>query len=232
MVGFEALVRWLHPELGLLHPGRFLDVAEDFGLIVDIGKTVLTSVCGQIRTWLDQGYIDFSVAVNVSGLELQRPEFVDTVRASMEQHAIPARYVELELTEGMIIGNMERVVRIMQSLKGLGVSLALDDFGTGYSSLNHLRRFPIDKLKIDQSFVRDICSDRGAAGVCHAIVTLGHELGMTVLAEGVETSEQADRLDRNKCDQFQGFLFSEAVPASEATALLHGRLLAIESSGS
>jgi diguanylate cyclase (GGDEF)-like protein len=223
--GFEALVRWQSPELGLLLPGRFLEVAEDFGLIVDVGKAVIQTVCARIRAWLDHGHTDFSVSINVSGLELQRPEFVETLRTSMMQHRVPARHIELELTEGMIVGNVERVIQTMESLKALGVSLALDDFGTGYSSLNHLRRFPIDKLKIDQSFVRDICSDRGAAGVCHAIIALGHELGMAVLAEGVETSEQADHLDRNGCDQLQGFLFSAAVPAPEAAILLRDRFL-------
>jgi diguanylate cyclase (GGDEF)-like protein len=227
IVGFEALVRWQSPELGLLLPARFLEVAEDFGLLADIGKAVINSVCERVRIWLDQGHTDFSVSINVSSLELQRPEFVDTLRSSMAQHRVPARHIELELTEGMIIGKVERVIRTMRSLKELGVSLALDDFGTGYSSLNHLRRFPIDKLKIDQSFVRDICTDRSSAGVCHAIITLGHELGMTVLAEGVETSEQADHLGKNGCDQLQGFLFSKAVPASEAATLLRERFLGV-----
>ena len=217
---FECLVRWQSPEFGFLLPNRFLGVAEDLGLIVEMGEVVLDSACRQVRMWLDQGKTELCVSLNVSGLELQRPEYVDTVRAALMRYAIPAHHIELELTEGMILGNVERVVLTMQALKSLGVRLALDDFGTGYSSLNYLRRFPIDKLKIDESFVRDICTDRGAAGVCRAIITLGHELGMVVLAEGVETLHQAGRLRRDGCDQFQGFLYSRAVAATDATALL------------
>ncbi|HEY0232137.1 MAG TPA: EAL domain-containing protein [Dokdonella sp.] len=221
ITGFECLVRWQSPEFGFLLPGRFLDVAEDSGLIVELGEAVLDAACRQVRVWLDQGKSELSVSVNVSGLELQRPEFIDTVRAALARYAIPAQHIELELTEGMILGNVERGIQMMQALKSLGVTLALDDFGTGYSSLNYLRRFPIDKLKIDRSFVHDICTDRGAAGVCRAIIALGHELGMVVLAEGVETAQQAGRLRRDGCDQFQGFLFSKGVAAADATGLLN-----------
>ena len=223
ITGFESLVRWQSPEFGFLMPSRFLEVAEDLGLIVDIGAIVLSCVCKQVRDWLDEGLNDFSVAVNVSGLELQRPEFVDMVRAAIARYDIPSGCIELELTESMVIGNVDRVVDTMHALKALGVQLAMDDFGTGYSSLSHLRRFPIDRLKIDRSFVRDICKDRGSAGVCRAIIALGHELRMTVLAEGVETSAQANHLLDNGCDQFQGFLFAKAAPAAVATNLLRER---------
>jgi len=221
--GFEALVRWQSPEFGLLLPNRFLAVAEDLGLIVDIGSIVLDATCRQIRAWLDQGLQDFSVSVNASALELQRPEYVGLVRAAIERHAVPPQYVELELTESMVIGDIQRAIETMRSLKALGVRLAFDDFGTGYSSLSHLRRFPLDRLKIDRSFVRDICDDREAAGVCRAIISLGHELEMTVLAEGVETTAQARHLLEDGCDQFQGFLYAEALPGSAATSWLRAR---------
>ena len=221
--GFESLVRWQSPEFGLLLPGRFLTVAEDLGLIVDIGSMVLEITFQQVREWLDQGLDSFSVSINASALELQSPEYVDLVRAALERHQIPPHYVELELTESMVIGDIERAIETMHSLKALGIRLAFDDFGTGYSSLSHLRRFPLDRLKIDRSFVRDICDDRDAAGICRAIISLGHELQMTVLAEGVETIAQAKHLIKSGCDEFQGFLYAEAVPAGVATGWLRAR---------
>jgi diguanylate cyclase (GGDEF)-like protein len=228
ILGFEALVRWESPEFGLLLPMRFLDVAEDLGLIVDIGNFVIESVCRQARAWLDAGVENFSISINVSSLQMQRPDFVDKIRASLEACRLPARHIELELTESMMSGNVERVIGTMRALKSLGVQLALDDFGTGYSSLNYLRRFPIDKLKIDQSFVRDISSDPGAAGICRTIITLGHQLGMTVLAEGVETAAQVGYLRRNDCDQFQGFYFARPIPAPQAFDMLQRRFMADE----
>jgi len=220
ILGFEALVRWQSPEFGLLPPARFLDVAEDLGLIVDIGNFVFDSACRLSRAWLDAGWADFSISINVSSLQLQRPDFVDTIQASLREHAVPAQHLELELTESMMVGNVERAIATMRALKALELHLALDDFGTGYSSLNYLRRFPIDKLKIDQSFVRDIRTDAGAAGICRAIITLGHQLGMTVLAEGVETAEQVGYLRRHGCDQFQGFYFGRPVAAPQAFEIL------------
>ena len=221
--GFESLVRWQSPEFGLLLPSRFLAVAEDLGLIVDIGSMVLEVTFRQIREWLDQGLDNFSVSINASALELQSPEYIDLVRAALERHQIPPHYVELELTESMVIGDIQRAIETMQLLKALGIRLAFDDFGTGYSSLSHLRRFPLDRLKIDRSFVRDICDDRDAAGICRAIISLGHELQMTVLAEGVETVAQAKHLIKNGCDEFQGFLYAEAAPAAVATGWLRAR---------
>ena len=214
--GFEALVRWQSPEFGLLLPGRFIDVAEDLGLIVDVGNFVLETVCRQIRAWLDAGSENFLISINVSAVQLQRPDFVDKIRATLSGWDLPGRYIELELTESMVAGSVERMIGTMQSLKKLGVKIALDDFGTGYSSLNHLRRFPIDTLKIDQSFVRDISSDSRAGGICHAIITLGHQLGMTVLAEGVETMAQIGYLRRSDCDEFQGYYFGRPVVAAVA----------------
>jgi diguanylate cyclase (GGDEF)-like protein len=225
VLGFEALVRWQSPEFGLLPPMRFLNVAEELGLIVDVGNFVLESVCQEARAWLDAGESDFSISINVSSLQLERPDFVDSIRAALCKFALPARHIELELTESMMVHNVERAIDTMKTLKALGVQLALDDFGTGYSSLNYLRRFPIDKLKIDQSFVQDIGSDAGAAGICRAIITLGHQLGMTVLAEGVETAAQVAYLRHNDCDQFQGFHFSRPTMAPQAFKLLQQRFV-------
>jgi diguanylate cyclase (GGDEF)-like protein len=220
ILGFEALVRWQSPEFGLLPPCRFLGVAEDLGLLADIDNFVFESVCSQARAWLDSVNVDFCMSVNVSSVQLQRSDFVDRISATLAKWELPARHIELELTEGAMIGNVERVIGTMRALKALGVQLALDDFGTGYSSLNYLRRFPIDKLKIDQSFVLDISSDASAAGICNAIIALAHQLGMTVLAEGVETASQIHYLRSNDCDQFQGFYFGKPSPAAQALEVL------------
>ncbi|HZP67796.1 MAG TPA: EAL domain-containing protein [Rudaea sp.] len=223
VLGFEALVRWESPEFGLVLPMRFLGVAENLGLLVDIGSFVLDSACRDARAWLDVGASDFTIAINVSAAELERAEFVASVQAALSRWSVPPSLIELELTEGMMTGDVSRVIRTMSELKELGVKLALDDFGTGYSSLSYLRKFPLDKLKIDRSFVEDISSDPRAAGICRAIITLGHQLGMTVLAEGVESAAQVGYLQRNACDEFQGFYFSPAVRAEEAFATLHHR---------
>jgi diguanylate cyclase (GGDEF)-like protein/PAS domain S-box-containing protein len=218
--GFEALLRWQNPELGLLPPARFLPVAEDLGIMVDIGRFVLDSACKQARDWIDGGAENFTISINVSPVQMQRSVFVDEVSMALKRWSLPAHYVELELVESMMAGNIHRVIGTMRALKSLGVTISLDDFGTGYSSLNYLRRFPIDTLKIDQSFVQDISTDAGAAGICRAIITLGHQLGMKVVAEGVETAAQVGYLRRNECDYFQGFFFGKAVSAAQALEIL------------
>ena len=223
--GFEALVRWDSPGVGILPPARFLKVAEEFGLIVDIDHFVLESACRQARVWLDAGFEAFSIAVNVSALQMQRADFVEHVRATLARFDLPPQCVELELTENMTTENVERMLSTMQALKAIGVRISLDDFGTGYSSLNYLRHFPVDTLKIDRSFVHDIASDAGAANICRSVITIGHELGMRVLAEGVETAEQADYLQRNGCDAYQGYWFGRPVPVEEAERLLRERQL-------
>ncbi len=227
--GVEALVRWNSPVHGLLPPGRFIPVAEELGIIVELGQWVLESACRKAREWLDSGLADFTVAVNVSALQLQRPDFLERVQRALEVSRLPPRYLELELTESMVMAHVERVIVAMRSLKALGVSLSLDDFGSGYSSLNYLRRFPIDKLKIDQSFVRDIITDPGSAGICRAVIALGHQLGMTVSAEGVETIGQAAFLRRSECDQFQGNYFCVPMPEAQTFEVLRRRYLRQES---
>jgi diguanylate cyclase (GGDEF)-like protein/PAS domain S-box-containing protein len=226
ILGFEALVRWQDPDLGFVMPKRFIQAAEELGLILDLGRFVLNAACRQARAWIDAGASDFSIAVNISPLQLQRSEFVEDVRLALTKFQVPARCIELELTESVMAGNVERMIGTMQALKVLGVRLALDDFGTGYSSLNYLRRFPIDCLKIDQSFVSDVTSDASSAGICRAVIILGHQLGMQVLAEGVETAAQVGYLKRNGCDLFQGYYFSKPVTADKALEMLRHRYLA------
>jgi len=226
ILGFEALVRWQDPELGVVMPVVFIQAAEELGLIVDLGRFVLGESCRQARAWIDAGASDFTIAVNISSIQLQQPAFVREVRAALEQYRLPPRCIELELTESVMMQNAERMVDTLKELKALGVRLALDDFGTGHSSLNHLRRLPIDSLKIDQSFVRDVTVDIGAAGICRAVITLGHQLGMRVVAEGVETAAQVGYLKRNDCDGFQGFYFSRAVLPEQALEMLSHRYLA------
>jgi diguanylate cyclase (GGDEF)-like protein/PAS domain S-box-containing protein len=229
VLGMEALVRWQSPELGFLPPGRFIRVAEELGLITDLGRWVLETACTQAKQWMDAGHNEFTLSVNVSAVQLQRPSFVGEVKHALEQTGLPAHHLELELTESSIMDNVERMIETMRSLREIGVRLALDDFGIGFSSLNHLKRFPIEKLKIDQSFVRDITRDTGDAGIARAIIAMGHQLGMVVLAEGVETAAQMGYLRRNYCDQFQGLFFSGPVRDDLAGELLARRFLAHES---
>jgi diguanylate cyclase (GGDEF)-like protein len=228
VVGFEALLRWQHPTLGLLGPDRFIAIAEQFGLIVEIGDLVIDRVCAEIRTWLDAQLRDFVVSVNVSTLQVQRPDFVDRVRAALVRHGVPAACLELELTESALAQRIDEVAGTMRALRGLGAKIALDDFGTGYSCLQYLRHFSIDRLKIDQGFVRDITSDASSAGICRAVITLGHQFGVSVMAEGVETAAQVGYLLRNGCDFFQGYYFSRPIDPEPAQALLRHRYLTRE----
>jgi diguanylate cyclase (GGDEF)-like protein/PAS domain S-box-containing protein len=225
ILGFEALLRWQDPDLGFVMPKQFIQAAEELGVAVDLGRYVLNTACRQARSWIDAGAHDFSIAVNISPMQLQRPDFVDEVRRALEAQRVPPRCIELELTESIMMENAERMISTMHALKELGVRLALDDFGTGYSSLNYLRRFPLDCLKIDQSFVREVTTDSGSAGICRAVIELGHQLGMQVLAEGVETAAQVGYLRRNNCDLFQGFYFSKPVTSDQALELLRHRYL-------
>ncbi|HVJ62886.1 MAG TPA: EAL domain-containing protein [Tahibacter sp.] len=225
IIGMEALVRWDTPDWGLLPPKRFIGLAEELGLIVDLGRWVLREACREARGWQDIGCDDVRVAVNVSALQLQRPTFIEDVCEALESSGLPAHRLELEITESAIMENVDRSTDIMNALRKLGVHLALDDFGIGYSSLAHLRRFPIDKLKIDQSFVRDVALESGEAAIVRAITAMGHELRLKVMAEGVETAAQIGYLRRNHCDEFQGYAFGEPVPAERARVLLKRRFI-------
>lgn len=220
IVGVEALLRWRHPEFGLLSPNRFIGLAEDTGLIVELGEWVLATACRQMKAWRQQGCPLERVAVNVSGLQLQRGDFQKTVNDVLLATGLDPQYLELELTENFIMHKTERAIAILDELKSLGIQLAIDDFGTGYSSLSHLKRLPVDKLKIDRSFIRDIPRDPNDEAIARAVVALGRTLHLRVNAEGVETKEQQQFLLAEQCDEAQGYLYSEPVAAADIAALV------------
>jgi len=218
--GLEALVRWNSPESGLVAPARFIPVAEDSGLIVPIGHWVLRAACSRLRDWHALGAGRINVSVNISPRQFKRPELVESIQRILAETGLEPGFLELEVTESLVMENAEDFVARLNALKALGVEISVDDFGTGYSSLNYLKRFPVDRLKIDQSFVRDITDDQDDATIVKAIVRLGHSLGLRVTAEGVETAEQLEFLRACRCDQAQGYLFSRPLPAEEIDALL------------
>lgn len=218
ITGFEALLRWHSPDLGSVPPGRFIPIAESLGLMPELGLWVLDEACRQLRAWHDQGREGFTVAVNFSAHQLQRPDIVERVRNALDRHQVPRGMLEIELTESSLMENVDRVKGRLAEIKALGVSLSLDDFGTGYSSLAYLKQFSLDKLKIDRSFVKDLPGDAADAAIARTIVAVGHELKMVVAAEGVESQEQADFLREMGCDELQGYHFGRPVPASEIEA--------------
>ncbi|MGH8632108.1 MAG: putative bifunctional diguanylate cyclase/phosphodiesterase, partial [Burkholderiales bacterium] len=216
----EALVRWESPESGLVAPAHFIPVAEDSGLIVPIGQWVLRAACSQLREWHASGASRIAVSVNISPRQFRRPELVEAIQHTLAETGLEPRFLEIEVTESLVMENAEDFVARLYALKALGVEVSVDDFGTGYSSLNYLKRFPVDRLKVDQSFVRDIIADQDDATIVKAIVRLGHSLGLMVTAEGVETGEQLDFLRACRCDQAQGFYFSRPLPAEEIETLI------------
>ena len=218
--GAEALVRWLSPEMGLVPPDRFIPLAEDCGLIIDIGGWVMQTACAQMAAWREQGLGDISVAINVSRHEVAAGHLVDSVAAALLQHAIRPGQLVLELTESMLMDRQDQTRLQLDALRALGVKLSIDDFGTGYSSMNYLKRFPLDELKIDKSFVDDIPGDRTNSAIVQAMVVLSRSLGMRVVAEGVEAEPQLDELRRLGCDSFQGYLCSRPLPADDFVGLL------------
>jgi diguanylate cyclase (GGDEF)-like protein len=221
VIGAEALIRWRHPQLGLIPPGRFIAIAEDCGLIVPIGRWVLREACRQVRSWQLAGMAPLGIAVNVSPVELRAPDFVAGVREILKATSLEPRYLELELTETALIGDSRAISDVLKQLKDIGVLLALDDFGTGYSSLTHLKRFPIDTIKIDQSFVRELTANTAAASIVTALIQMGRSLHKQVVAEGVETQEELDILRQHGCSQGQGYYFSRPVPAEEFDRLVN-----------
>ncbi len=227
IIGAEALIRWRHPQRGLVPPGQFISIAEECGLIVPIGRWVLREACRQARAWQLAGLPPLCVAINVSAVELRAPGFVAGVRATLKETGLEARYLELELTETVLIEDSRSVADVLKELKDIGVLLALDDFGTGYSNLSQLKRFPIDALKIDQSFVRDLAVDEDDAGIVTAVIGMGKSLHMRVVAEGVETREQLEILQEHGCPQGQGYYFCRPVPAEQFRRLLENDTVAM-----
>ncbi len=213
LLGAEALVRWQHPEQGLISPGRFIPVAEESGLILPLGNWMLNAACNQQKLWRESGYEDIVISVNISAAQLHDPKLLETLRSALERHQVNPELIELELTESLLMEQVTATIELLHAIKALGVSLSLDDFGTGYSSLNYLHRFPIDKLKIDQSFVSDMLEDDNDLAITKAIIGLGHALGLRVVAEGVENIEEMNVLTAAGCDEFQGYLFGKPMPA-------------------
>lgn len=220
IVSAEALIRWDCPGKGLIPPDSFISIAEESGLIIPIGQWVLQEACRQASAWQRAGLPPIGVSVNLSPIQFRQDGLVDAVAAALALAELDPAYLELELTESLVMHDAERINVAMQSLKALGVDIAVDDFGTGYSSLSYLKRFPVDRLKVDKSFVRDIDSDPDDAAIVRAIITLGHALGLKVVAEGVETRAHLEFLRQHGCDELQGYYFSRPVPALEMEVLL------------
>lgn len=224
IVGMEALIRWKHPELGMVPPNRFISVAEETGLIIPIGAWVLRTACQQARAWQDAGLGQLRVAVNLSARQFSTPHLVSDIEQVLADTGLPPASLEIELTESLFMSDVDQAVDLLHQLKGVGVQLSIDDFGTGYSSLSYLSRFPIDVLKIDRSFVCDISRDASDAAIVASIITLAHNLKLSVIAEGVETGDQLSYLRRHGCDQMQGYYFSKPLPSAEFEDLLRSHL--------
>ncbi|MDR3368259.1 EAL domain-containing protein [Rhodoferax sp.] len=215
LVGVEALIRWNHPELGLVPPARFIPAAEENGLIVPIGAWVLREACREAVRFQNAGLSRLVVAVNLSALQFKRGDIAQSVRLALEESGLAPELLELELTESILIGDTERVLSTVMGLKEMGVKLSIDDFGTGYSSLAYLKRFKVDKLKIDQSFIRDLAHDVEDEAIVRAVIQMAHSLGLQTIAEGVENKEVLDRLKLYHCDEIQGYFISRPIPATE-----------------
>jgi EAL domain-containing protein (putative c-di-GMP-specific phosphodiesterase class I) len=223
----EALVRWRHPQQGLVPPGDFIGLAEETGLIAPIGEFVLRQACMQARDWQREGLADIRVSVNLSMHQLRQGNLVSLVRQVLQETGLPASLLELELTESHLLENVENVIATFHQLRQIGVRLAIDDFGTGYSSLSYLKRFPVDCVKIDQTFIRDLSAGSEDAAITRAIIAMAHSLELKVVAEGVETQEQLSFLRSQHCDEIQGYLISRPVEAPQFVRLLKEQATAL-----
>ncbi|WP_374518555.1 bifunctional diguanylate cyclase/phosphodiesterase [Undibacterium squillarum] len=224
LLGAEALLRWYHPDRGFISPGEFIPVAEEAGLIIPIGRWVLETACAQLHQWQhDPLTADLTLAVNVSARQFRQSDFVEQVRSMIQQYAFPPDRLKIELTESTVLDDVDTTIRTMQDLRKLGVGFSMDDFGTGYSSLAYLQKLPLTQLKIDQSFVRDLSEDENDATIVRAIISLGVNLGLDVIAEGVETDAQREFLMSHHCNAFQGYLFSRPLPLPEFEKLVRER---------
>ena len=215
IIGFEALLRWHSHILGDVPPNEFISMAEENGLILDIGAWVLKEACNQLVRWHQQGYKDLTVAVNISGRQFRQIHLAEAIEKILLDTGLPAKFLELELTESLLVDNVRHAVETMYELKDMGVRLAIDDFGTGYSSLSYLKQFPVDQLKIDRSFISELSNRENDAAITKAIINLGHSLNLEVLAEGVETDLQRKFLMEHDCDLAQGYYFTPPKKAAE-----------------
>jgi EAL domain-containing protein (putative c-di-GMP-specific phosphodiesterase class I) len=218
--GAEALVRWSHPELGLLPPNEFIPLAEMSGLIVPIGRWVLNSSCHQVREWHDLGHSGLRISVNVSPRQFQETEFVSDVTRAIEGSGVSPGSLDIEITESSAMQDFDGTIAKVEELKRLQVRISLDDFGTGFASLNHLRRFPLDRIKLDHSFVKELPQNPDHCALARAVITMAHALRLRIVGEGVETAEQLAFLRDEGCDEVQGFLFSRPLDAPKFRALL------------
>ena len=223
IVGVEALLRWQHPDRGFIPPAQFVPIAEDSGLILPIGRWVLREACRQSRAWLDAGLPPMPMAVNISAIEFRSQDFIDSIRTVLQETKLEPQCLELELTESVLMKYAESTVSMLKALKSIGVQLAVDDFGTGYSSLSYLSQFPVDSLKVDQSFVQEISSKANDAVIVSAVISMGNSLKKRVIAEGVETREQLEFLTTAGCEEAQGYYFSAPMVAEQFAALLEAR---------
>jgi EAL domain-containing protein (putative c-di-GMP-specific phosphodiesterase class I) len=215
VVGMEALLRWEHPELGVVSPKEFIPVTEEAGLITEIGSWVLHAACAQTRAWQDEGYPRMLVSVNVSSRQFSYRDITECVTMALREADLDPHDLELEITESVMIRDDEATALPLRDLRSMGVRVALDDFGTGYSSLSYLTRFPLDTLKMDLAFIRDVASDPSAAGVVTGVIAMAHSLNLRVVAEGVDSEDQAKVLREMDCDEVQGFLYAGALPPRE-----------------
>jgi EAL domain-containing protein (putative c-di-GMP-specific phosphodiesterase class I)/DNA-binding response OmpR family regulator len=220
IIGMEALVRWVHPQLGLVSPAQFIPLAEETGLIVPIGEWVLLTACKQTRRWQEMGLPKIRMSVNLSPVQFRQSKLFQVIDNALAEASLEPEYLELEVTESMLMNDAKATIDILTGLKRAGIHLSIDDFGTGYSSLSYLKRFPIDALKIDRSFVREVTTNPDDAAIATSIILMGHSLNLEVVAEGVEDESQLAFLQVLQCDEVQGFLFSPPVPAERAEALL------------
>lgn len=226
VIGAEALIRWFKPDNSkeggtFISPGEFIPVAESSGLIVPIGAWVLQQACEDAKRWHDMG-MDLRIAINVSAAQFAQGDMVENVRKVLQDTGLTAHKLELEVTESVFMDDIQHTIQTLQNLHALGVELAIDDFGTGYSSLSYLRQFPIDRLKIDQSFIRNALNNPDDASIAKTIVNLGHSLNLKVIAEGVETKEHEEFLLKHECDEVQGFRYSRPVPIEDFVKFVQG----------
>jgi EAL domain-containing protein (putative c-di-GMP-specific phosphodiesterase class I) len=215
VTGVEALIRWDRPGLGIQAPALFIPIAEETDLINQVGAWVLATACRQLRAWLDAGRTPPQLAINLSARQLRQPTLLGDVAAVLRQTGIPPGLLEFEITESMAMENPQKATLLLRELRAMGIVLAIDDFGTGYSSLSCLKRLPLDYLKIDRSFVADITRDASDLAICRGTIALAHNLGLKVIAEGVETAAQFELLRQNDCDEVQGFHFARPLPLAE-----------------
>ena len=224
IVGIEALIRWNHPTLGLLTPGHFIGVAEEAGLIMDIWEWVMVTALIQHNAWLEQGLPAVTIAVNLSSVQFDDPGLAERVRESARVVGVPLDYLELEVTESMLMRDFDATLKTLTALRAMGVKIAIDDFGTGYSSLAYLRRLPVDKLKLDQSFTRDVGQKEGDGAIIKAVMAMAQSLHLAVVAEGVETQAQIDFLLGLGCTTVQGYMLGRPLPAAATADLLRERV--------